>query len=211
MYDMQEYEYQKLRWNGFDIVLFPSRQKQQTLNDNFFILYGSGAVKWELSRLHLKQERICTEVSVCDDDTLRFTLSNGIIFHILYKKTGNVGDIVLRCALDPYFSKNGIYDKNQHEYNEMQSGDRTVLHFIGNYLERNLFILNSDGEVVWKMKEIPNDFVNCCKAAVKNGKLLYDTKNSNGISFFIAMDIESFEVKFKNAVINFGNSGGGSI
>lgn len=211
MYDMHEYEYRKFRWKDFDIVLFPPQQKQQTPDNNLFILYGDGRVKWELSELHLKQERICTEISVGEDDTLRFTMSNGMIFRVLYMKIKNTGNIVLQCAFDPYFSEKGIYDKKQHEYNEVQSGDRTVLHFIGNYLERNLFILNADGEAVWKMKEIANGFLNCYNAVVKNGKLFYYTKNSNSIPIFTVMDIESLDVKFKNAVFNFGNNGGGTI
>ena len=203
MYDMNEYEYRKLRWKDFDVVLFPSQQKQQTPDNNLFILCSDGSVKWELSQLHLKQERICTEISVDEDDTLHFTMSDGMIFNVLYNEVRNIGNIVVRCVFDPYFSEKGIYDKNRHEYTEVQSGDRTVLHFIGNYLERNLFILNADGEVVWKMQETPDGFVNCYKAVVKDGKLMYYTKNLNGVPVFTTMDIESLEVKFRNAVISF--------
>lgn len=208
MYDLNEYEYQKLRWKEFDIVLFPSQQKQQTLDNNLFILYSDGDVKWELSELHLKQERICTEISIDEDDTLRFTMSNGMIFHVMYIEFKNVRKTVLKCTFDPYFSEHGIYDKNQHEYTEVQSGDRTVLHFIGDYLERNLFILNADGEAVWKMQEISNDFVTCYKAVVKDGTLSYHTKNPNDFTYFTVMDIESLKIKFERAFINFGSSGG---
>ena len=211
MYDMNEYEYRKLGWKDFDIVLFPSQQKQQTLDDNLFILYGDGSVKWELSQLPLKQERICTEISVDEDDTLRFVMSDGMIFRVLYEEEKNIGKLVLRCVFDPYFSENGIYDKNRHEYTEVQSGDRTVLHFIGEHLERNLFILDADGETVWKIQETPNSFVNCCSAVVKDGKLLYYTKNSGSVPVFTAMDIESLEKKFSNAFISFGSGKGGKI
>lgn len=203
MYDMNEYQCQKLRWKDFDVVLFHAQQKQQTLDNNLFILNGDDSVKWELSQLHLKQERICTEISIDEDDALRFTMSDGMIFHALCKEVGNVRNIVFRCTFDPYFSENGIYDKNRHEYTEVQSGDRTVLHFIGDYLERNLFILNADGEAVWKIQEMPNSFVNCYKAVVKDGKLMYDTKNFGGVPVFTTMDIESLEVKFSNAFISF--------
>lgn len=206
MYDMNEYEYRKLRWKDFDIVLFPSEQKQQTLENNLFILYGDGSVKWELSELRLKRECICTEISAAEDDTLRFALSNGMSFRVLYTENRNIKDIAVQCAFDPYFSENGIYDKNLIEYNEMQAGERTVLHFVGNYLERNLFILNADGEAVWKMKETPDSFVTCFRAVVKNGALYYNTKSSNGIPFFIVMDIESLKVKFRDAQISFGNN-----
>lgn len=75
-------------------------------------------------------------------------------------------------------------------------------------LENDLFILYGDGEVIRKMKDPPNGFVNCRKAVVKNGELYYSTGNFTGVSSLIIMDIESLKVKFRNAQISFESKEG---
>ena len=199
MYDMNEYEYREIEWERWKIILFPSPQKQQTLRNNLFIVWkGDDDLKWDMSELHLKQELSCTEVYIEGEDVL-FTLSDGSKFRIKFFKL----DIRISCIYDPYRSENGIYDKNQHQYTEIQAGDKTVLYFTESYLDRNLFILDAEGKVIWDMGQpTPDGFTNCCKADVRDGKLYY-TAGHLAVYLNTIMELDTFKTIFRNSAISF--------